>query len=49
MSTFLVTASGQDVFDKKARKLLRAATPNQLDVWTKRVFTAKTIDEIFGD
>jgi hypothetical protein len=29
--------------------LLQVATPNQLDVWTKRVFTAKPIDEVFDD
>jgi flagellar biosynthesis/type III secretory pathway protein FliH len=49
LSSFLVSAFGQDVFDRKARTLLQAATPYQLDVWTKRAFAAKTIDEVFDD
>jgi hypothetical protein len=49
LTLLFITAFGQDDFDRKARTLLQSATPNQLDVLTKRVLTAKTFDRVFDN
>lgn len=40
---------GQDIFDVRIQDHLRAATPEQLDLWAERILDATTIDEVFAE
>ena len=49
LQRLLAKRFGQDILDIRTQERLRAASPEQLDLWAERILDASRVEDVFGD